>query len=187
MRNISQLVASMMLLATQANVPLTGNVAAAVQPSATTAGLEVRLHTNTASAVEIVASSKPDYDAEVLVPLRTAQEQARIARAQAAARAAAVRKASVARVAAATRPVVIAGTDVWAKLRLCEAGGDYTRNSGNGFYGAYQFDIRTWGNYGGYARADLAPAAVQDAKAQATQAARGWKPWPACARKLGLM
>ena len=29
-------------------------------------------------------------------------------------------------------------------LRQCEAGGSYTRNSGNGFYGAYQFMQGTW-------------------------------------------
>jgi uncharacterized protein YabE (DUF348 family) len=75
----------------------------------------------------------------------------------------------------------------FARLRQCEAGGVYSRNSGNGYYGAYQYDVGTWANYGGYARPDLAPADVQDAKAQQTQAARGWSPWPACARKLGLL
>ena len=39
----------------------------------------------------------------------------------------------------------------------------------------------------GYARPDLAPADVQLAKAKETQARRGWSPWPACARKLGLL
>lgn len=29
-------------------------------------------------------------------------------------------------------------------LRQCEAGGSYSRNSGNGYYGAYQFSIATW-------------------------------------------
>lgn len=74
--------------------------------------------------------------------------------------------------------------DGWAKLRFCEAGGDYSRNSGNGYYGAYQFDISTWGGYGGYARADLAPPAVQDAKALETYARRGASPWPVCGRYL---
>jgi hypothetical protein len=73
------------------------------------------------------------------------------------------------------------------KLRLCEAGSIYTRNSGNGYYGAYQFNIGTWNGYGGYARADLAPASVQDAKFMETYNRRGWSPWPACSRKLGLM
>lgn len=88
----------------------------------------------------------------------------------------------------AKNPVVtVAGDDAFARLRQCEAGGNYARNSGNGYYGAYQFDIGTWNGFGGYARADLAPPAVQDQKARDTQARRGWSPWPACARKLGLM
>lgn len=73
-----------------------------------------------------------------------------------------------------------------ARLRACEAGGRYDRNSGNGYYGAYQYDIRTWANWQGYARADLAPPEVQDAKVYETYLRRGWQPWPSCSRKLGL-
>ncbi|MDX2776680.1 ubiquitin-like domain-containing protein [Streptomyces caniscabiei] len=71
-----------------------------------------------------------------------------------------------------------------ARLRSCE--GSYTSNTGNGYYGAYQFDIRTWGGYGGYANASLAPPEVQDQKAWETYQRRGWQPWPACSRSLGL-
>lgn len=77
-----------------------------------------------------------------------------------------------------------ASGDGWAKLRFCESGGDYSKNTGNGYYGAYQYDISTWAGYGGYARADLAPSAVQDAKAQETFARRGASPWPVCGRYL---
>lgn len=77
--------------------------------------------------------------------------------------------------------------DAFIQLSYCEAGGKPATNTGNGYYGMYQFDIGTWGGYGGYARADLAPAEVQIAKAKETQARRGWSPWPACARKLGLL
>lgn len=76
--------------------------------------------------------------------------------------------------------------DALAKLRSCEAGGNYNRNSGNGYYGAYQYDISTWANYGGYARPDQAPASVQDQKAYETYKRRGWQPWPGCTRKLSL-
>ena len=49
------------------------------------------------------------------------------------------------------------------KLRQCESGGNYQSNTGNGFYGAYQFLTSTWATLNtGYARADLAPPAVQD-------------------------
>lgn len=128
-----------------------------------------------------VARSIGDFDAEVLAPLRAAQE----ARAQAEAEAAKVR--FVARPAVKTTPVRVATGDIWEALRFCEAGGDYTKNTGNGYYGAYQYNIGTWANYGGYARPDLAPPAVQDAKARETAAARGFSPWPACAARLGLL
>ena len=75
-------------------------------------------------------------------------------------------------------------SEALARLRSCE--GSYTSNTGNGYYGAYQFDKRTWGNYGGYELASDAPAAVQDEKAWQTYKARGWQPWPTCKIKMGL-
>jgi uncharacterized protein YabE (DUF348 family) len=71
-----------------------------------------------------------------------------------------------------------------ARLRSCE--GSYTSNTGNGYYGAYQYDVSTWANYGGYANASLAPPAVQDEKAWLTYQKRGWQPWPSCSRSQGL-
>ena len=71
-----------------------------------------------------------------------------------------------------------------ARLRSCE--GSYTSNTGNGYYGAYQFDKRTWGKYGGYEVASDAPPSVQDEKAWQTYKARGWQPWPTCKIKMGL-
>jgi hypothetical protein len=192
MRNISQLVASLMLLATQANAPFT-DVAASVQASAQTKETyEVSLQTNTSSAVVITGQTKPNYDAEVLAPLHAAQ-------AAAAAKAVADKAAAkqhrtrtvvatkTVTVAAAPRGIAAATPQNMQALRYCEAGGIYTRNSGNGYYGAYQYNNGTWAGYGGYARADLAPASVQDAKFMETYAARGWSPWPSCARSLGLM
>lgn len=89
---------------------------------------------------------------------------------------------------AVTAPVHVAGSDVWAQLRQCEAGGDYTKDTGNGYYGAYQFSAATWLSMGtGYAFANLAPPSVQDSAAQALQARSGWGQWPACAKKLGLL
>ena len=75
-------------------------------------------------------------------------------------------------------------SEALARLRSCE--GSYTSNTGNGYYGAYQFDKRTWGNYGGYELASDAPAAVQDEKAWQTYKTRGWQPWPTCKVKMGL-
>jgi resuscitation-promoting factor RpfB len=71
-----------------------------------------------------------------------------------------------------------------ARLRSCE--GSYTSNTGNGYYGAYQFDVGTWGGYGGYGVASDAPPSVQDEKAWETYQRRGWQPWPSCSNSQGL-
>ncbi|MCZ7527133.1 MAG: transglycosylase family protein [Acidimicrobiia bacterium] len=75
----------------------------------------------------------------------------------------------------------------WAALRRCESGDDYGANTGNGFYGAYQFTASTWRSMGtGYAYAHEAPYWVQDDAAMRLQARAGWGQWPACSRALGL-
>ena len=79
--------------------------------------------------------------------------------------------------AVVTNPNASTG-DIFAHIRQRESGGNYATNTGNGYYGAYQYDIGTWGNYHGYARADLAPPAVQDEKAAETYSRRGCSPWP---------
>lgn len=83
----------------------------------------------------------------------------------------------------------VATTDggVWDRLAQCESGGRWNVNTGNGYYGGLQFNISTWGGFGGYSTADLAPKEVQIAKAEQIRARRGFSPWPACARKLGLL
>lgn len=40
-------------------------------------------------------------------------------------------------------------------LRMCESGGNYAINTGNGFYGAYQFMITTWDSVASRIRPDL--------------------------------
>ena len=74
----------------------------------------------------------------------------------------------------------------FARLRMCESGGNYHINTGNGFYGAYQFDIGTWRGLGYSGLPSNAGPATQDAAARRLQASRGWSPWPACSRRLGL-
>ncbi len=84
-----------------------------------------------------------------------------------------------------TGPVSPSAT-VWAALRRCESGGDYAADTGNGYYGAYQFSLTTW-HWLGYAGfPNLAPPATQDAAAARLEGLRGWSQWPACSRALGL-
>lgn len=80
-------------------------------------------------------------------------------------------------------PIKVAGSDFFARLRQCESGGNYATNTGNGYYGAYQYDRSTWNNYGGYSTADQAPPSVQDEKARQDYARRGGSPWPTCSRR----
>lgn len=67
-------------------------------------------------------------------------------------------------------PVDTNGPLSWTQIQFlgnCEAGMNPTRNSGNGYYGAFQFSAGTWNAMGtGYARADLAPLDVQVAAVQ---------------------
>jgi hypothetical protein len=73
-----------------------------------------------------------------------------------------------------------------AELRQCEAGGRYNANTGNGYYGAYQFNQGTWNGVGGTGRPDQAAPEVQDEMATRLYERRGWSPWPSCSRSRGL-
>jgi hypothetical protein len=75
--------------------------------------------------------------------------------------------------------------DVWANLRACESGGRYNINSGNGFYGAYQFHPKTWRNLGYPGLPHQASPEMQDEAARKLQARSGWGQWPVCSRRIG--
>jgi Transglycosylase-like domain len=74
----------------------------------------------------------------------------------------------------------------FAELAQCESGGNYTENTGNGFYGAYQFSQATWTGLGFPGEPDQEPPAMQDQAAEELQARSGWGQWPACSAALGL-
>lgn len=69
---------------------------------------------------------------------------------------------------------------MWDKVAKCESGGNWSINSGNGYYGGLQFDVRTWLGSGGGA---YAPNAAGASKAQQIDIAnrvyaqRGLQPW----------
>jgi uncharacterized protein YabE (DUF348 family) len=81
----------------------------------------------------------------------------------------------------------IGDTSKWDAIAKCESGGDWSINSGNGYYGGIQFDKQTWNAYGGgqYApRPDLASKAEQIAVAEKVRDARGgYGAWPVCGSK----
>ncbi|NNM46880.1 transglycosylase family protein [Knoellia koreensis] len=81
-----------------------------------------------------------------------------------------------------------AGT-VWDRVAACESGGNWSINTGNGFYGGLQFTNQTWNGFGGgrYApRADLASKAQQITIAQKVLQVQGPGAWPVCSQRAGL-
>src|SRR6478752_1733860 len=75
--------------------------------------------------------------------------------------------------------------NAWQQLRMCESSNRYDINTGNGYYGAYQFDLSTWRSVGGEGRPDQASASEQDYRALLLYRQRGWNPW-VCAYLVGL-
>ncbi|MGW4384014.1 transglycosylase family protein [Kitasatospora sp. NPDC004531] len=82
-----------------------------------------------------------------------------------------------------------APASTWDKVAQCESGGNWSINTGNGYYGGLQFSSSTWRAYGGaqYAsRADQASRAQQISVAEKVLASQGPGAWPVCSVKAGL-
>lgn len=71
-------------------------------------------------------------------------------------------------------------------LGNCESGMTASRNSGNGYYGAFQFSPGTWKSIGtGYERADLAPIEVQkEAVQRLVSRSSIWTQFPGCSAQM---
>ena len=72
----------------------------------------------------------------------------------------------------------------WRQLRFCESTETYNIDTGNTFYGAYQFTWETWGTVLGEGNPAHTPPAEQDARARLLYSRRGSQPWPICGRFL---
>jgi hypothetical protein len=67
-------------------------------------------------------------------------------------------------------------------IAACESGGNPSADTGNGFYGKYQFTLQTWQAVGGSGNPAQAPEAEQDRRAAALMARAGAGQWPVCGR-----
>jgi hypothetical protein len=67
-------------------------------------------------------------------------------------------------------------------IAACESGGDPAANTGNGFYGKYQFTQSAWSSVGGTGNPAAASEAEQDKRAAMLYAQQGSSPWPVCGR-----
>ena len=69
------------------------------------------------------------------------------------------------------------------RIAECESGGDPTMDTGNGYYGKYQFSRATWRSVGGRGNPARASEAEQDRRAARLYRREGTKPWPVCGRQ----
>ncbi|MEV7371263.1 transglycosylase family protein [Streptomyces sp. NPDC090301] len=90
---------------------------------------------------------------------------------------------------AVAAPLMTAGTasaatvSEWDTVAACESGGDWSINTGNGYYGGLQFSASTWAAYGGTAyaaTANQASKSQQIAVAEKVLAGQGKGAWPSC-------
>ncbi|NBE52628.1 transglycosylase family protein [Streptomyces boluensis] len=89
--------------------------------------------------------------------------------------------------ASAAEATVDANT--WDRLALCESGGLWSADMGNGYYGGLQFTQATWEEYGGLKHApsaDRASRAEQIAVAEKVLADQGPLAWPTCGLVAGF-
>jgi hypothetical protein len=79
------------------------------------------------------------------------------------------------------------GGTVWDRLAQCESGGNWSINTGNGYYGGLQFLPSTWRSAGGSGMPHQASREEQIRVAENLRAQAGFRPWPQCAARLGLL
>ncbi len=90
------------------------------------------------------------------------------------------------------QPAVPPVTDgsVCDALAQCESGGNWSINTGNGYYGGLQFNKQTWDAYGGTQYAAYPHQATREQQIAIATKLRdsrgGYGAWPACSSKLGL-
>ncbi|GGV80956.1 transglycosylase family protein [Streptomyces massasporeus] len=75
----------------------------------------------------------------------------------------------------------------WDAVAQCEAGGNWSINTGNGYYGGLQFSASTWSGYGGTKYAATADQATKEQQIEIGEkvlAGQGKGAWPVCGKGL---
>jgi hypothetical protein len=76
----------------------------------------------------------------------------------------------------------------WDAIAQCESGGNWSINTGNGYYGGLQFSRSTWKAYGGTKYASTANKASRTQQiriAERVLDGQGIGAWPTCGKKAG--
>lgn len=88
---------------------------------------------------------------------------------------------------APVRAQVVSGSGVWSCIAYHESGGNPATNTGNGFYGAFQFTLSTWQSAGGGPGLPSSYSySTQLAVAERVQQQQGWGAWPNTSRMCGV-
>lgn len=165
LRRFAMLGTGLAATAVVATVAITQLPATAAAPAAVQAAAPDAAPAVAPSVAEVQAANKSTYGVATLpVEVRDIQKYK-------------LNKKTIKEIVAAKK---LAATSEARKIRSCESGGNYRISTGNGYYGAYQFDRSTWLSNGGgrYANtANGAPSWAQDHIMWKTHEARGWSPW----------
>lgn len=86
----------------------------------------------------------------------------------------------------AAAPNYSSGGTVWDQIAKCESGGNWSINTGNGYYGGLQFSLGSWRAVGGSGLPSEASREEQIVRGEMLKARQGWGAWPSCTSKLGL-
>ena len=78
--------------------------------------------------------------------------------------------------------LVVSASPTLEAIAACESGGNPGTDTGNGFYGKYQFTLSTWQSVGGSGNPAAASEAEQNQRAAMLYAREGASPWPVCGR-----
>ena len=70
----------------------------------------------------------------------------------------------------------------WSGVAQCESGGNWSINTGNGFYGGLQFQMSSWRAVGGAGYPHHASPYEQSVRAEKLKAIQGLGAWPHCGR-----
>jgi hypothetical protein len=158
----------------------------------------VASRTSVLAAVNAERSSLSSLNGALAVLVQRQEIARQKAEADAAARAAAAAAAAASSTPNSGPPAVVGSpatiapvatgslSAAFAAIRRCESSGNYSLNTGNGYYGAYQFSAATWSRLGGSGIASSASPAAQDAAAYKLYQSSGWGAWPECAAVSGL-
>ena len=73
----------------------------------------------------------------------------------------------------------------WDAIAQCESGGNWSINTGNGYYGGLQFSLSTWRANGGSGNPADASRAEQIRVANNVLKTQGIGAWPTCGKKAG--